>query len=432
MAKLILGDFNAERFWEDDKSVKLPQIKVEDSQRIVMAMEELQVLFCNPGDIIYTRGPMDNKWVEYLRHIGLSCVNRYPNGQCYDYGVSISEVLYNDSMQNGLFEGMEVEPFAVDGYMRKATERSRLTGKIPSEEAVRNVNSKIYSSKMREYLGLRNYAEEVHSLEELENAIKKLGTEADKLILKEEYGVSGQGNLLLQSGNMVKKVVAFIRRQETKGKRINFIIEPYLSKKADFSFQFYISPDGEYKPVSAHEMWNTGLAYKGSRNMENKMRDFLEKLGYFAIMERISARLFQDGYWGDVCIDSMLLEDGSIEPIVEINARKSMGLLKHQADAFLDRFGAVGTLSFLNFHTDDIGAGFSVIAEFLEKNGILFTQESARGIILLSEKAMNINKTENGYQGRVYFLSVEKNRELAELLIEDFKRAMVSLRYNLF
>ena len=66
MAKLILGDFSAERFWEDGNSARLPRMNVGDFQKIVMAMEELQVLFSNPGDIVYTRGAMDREWLEYL------------------------------------------------------------------------------------------------------------------------------------------------------------------------------------------------------------------------------------------------------------------------------------------------------------------------------------------------------------------------------
>lgn len=432
MAKLILGDFSAERFWEDGNSARLPRMNVGDFQRIVMAMEELQVLFSNPDDIVYTRGAMDREWMEYLQHIGLKCVNRFPDAQCYEYGTSVSEILLHDGSKNESFEGMEIDPFAVDSYTQKAIEKYRLSGKIPGGREVQKVNSKIYSTKMREYLGLNNCAVEVHSMEDLENSIKELGNKAGSLLLKEEYGVSGQGNLLLQSASMAAKAISLIRRQAEKGREINFVVEPYLSKEADFSFQFYISQTGEYKPVSAYEIWNTGLAYRGSKNMGGKMRDVLEKSGYFSIMERVASRLFQDGYWGDVCVDSMLVENGRIEPIVEINARKSMGLLKHQADLFLSQFGTVGAFSFFNFYSDDDGSGFSAIEDCLKKNGLLFSQGKPKGIILLSEKTMHINKKEKGYQGRVYFLSAGENEAMAELLMEEFKKVMMSLKYNIF
>ncbi|MFD1906532.1 hypothetical protein ACFSQ7_25010 [Paenibacillus rhizoplanae] len=64
----------------------------------------------------------------------------------------------------------------------------------------------------------------------------------------------------------------------------------------------------------------------GSESMEEEERMVLERAGYFDVMIQVANDLFKDGYFGPVCIDSMVLKDGTLVPIVEINARKIYGI----------------------------------------------------------------------------------------------------------
>ena len=56
MAKLIFGDFDAERFWKNDNDAILPRVTFKNNQRIVMGMEELQILFCNQNHTSLYKG----------------------------------------------------------------------------------------------------------------------------------------------------------------------------------------------------------------------------------------------------------------------------------------------------------------------------------------------------------------------------------------
>ncbi|MFD2876798.1 hypothetical protein ACFTAO_13755 [Paenibacillus rhizoplanae] len=55
-------------------------------------------------------------------------------------------------------------------------------------------------------------------------------------------------------------------------------------------------------------------------------------------MEEACKDLFETGYHGEVCIDSMLLASGELVPIVEINARKSMGLINHHINQYVRQY----------------------------------------------------------------------------------------------
>ena len=432
MAKLIFGDFDAERFWKNDNDAILPRVTFKNNQRIVMGMEELQILFCNQNDIVYTRGPMNKQWIEYLGYIGFPCINLYFSGDGYQYNTPIAELLYEDVLQSESLDNIEIDEFAVTKYVKECAEKYRMIGSVPEEKNVKKVNSKIYSSKMRTELNLKNYAIEIYSVSDLENAIKKISENKKNVLLKEEYGVSGGGNLLLTSKSAQNRVIKMIQKQRNEGKNINLIAEPFLDKKIDFSCQFYISKSGEYKLNSIYQLYNEGLSYKESKKMDTSLLDSLEKQKYFQCMENISQRMYKDGYWGNVCVDSMILKSGEIVPIVEINARKSMSLLKCYSDMFLGRMGLEGILTSFNFSIKNINFTFEYLIELIEKNEIMFNLKKGVGIIILSEKTLYINRNASGYQGKFYFLSIGENRLIAEKYIDKLKEILTSIEMNIF
>lgn len=79
MDKLIVGDFEGERFWQDDRIVRLPNISSTESKNIVLAMDELQAIFsCNDSNInsyLFTRFKMNATHRDYLHDIGFKFNN---------------------------------------------------------------------------------------------------------------------------------------------------------------------------------------------------------------------------------------------------------------------------------------------------------------------------------------------------------------------
>ena len=147
---------------------------------------------------------------------------------------------------------------------------------------------------------------------------------------------------------MLKRVARHLGKQEKKGKQTQFLLEPLLAKETDFSCQFKIDPTGKLEIVSVQVMRNAGFAFAGIATADAYFYQQLTNAGYFAQVEAIATALFQEGYHGPVCLDSMTLTDGSIVPVVEINARKSMGLVNHFVDQYLRRFDMQGSVRFFS------------------------------------------------------------------------------------
>jgi hypothetical protein len=177
-----------------------------------------------------------------------------------------------------------------------------------------------------------------------------------------------------------------------------------LPKQTDFSCQLVINATGEIKVLSIQKMQNSGFAFSSIQSAESSFQAFLETSGYFERVNAIASELYQVGYRGPVCIDSMLLQDEKIVPVVEINARKSMGLINYYLDRFLAQFSTQGKLMFYSLGLSDY-VSFSEILQRMEQDEILFLKDRPRGMLPLASKTFTVNgglHQTNTHQRRVY------------------------------
>ena len=409
-----LGTFDAETFWRDPGLARLPALPDPAAGRMVAAMDELLFPGCQPGDVLLTRFPMDAALANYLEQIGFVFEH---NRTALDDGAmqpqaSIFEIaqVAPPLMVHELLAGVNrVAPYAILPATEAFCRKYSLPFAGPALAAVVRANSKVYSHQMAVELGLKDYGCQVGNAAELIEQGRRYLTQGT-LIIKDPFGVAGRGNLMLQSGTTLDRIGAHLAAQEKEGKRVSLVVEPFLMKRLDFSCQLRIEPDGRVHFLSLQQMHNQQLAYQGSSRLGAEQAAVVEQSGYFHKLEAVAARLYQDGYWGDLCIDSMWLQDGRVVPVVEINARKSMGLINHCLDQFFgpDRLrSSLGCLA--------VGypgpLHFAGLLEKLEGTGLLFTRKRRRGVMPLSANTLTVNLNQTGQlrspsrigKGRFYF-----------------------------
>ena len=408
MDKLIVGDFEGERFWQDDRIVRLPNISSTESKNIVLAMDELQAIFsCNDSNInsyLFTRFKMNATHRDYLHDIGFKFNNLYcsvNNG--FNYDKSSYKCLYEDNDGKEEIKGLNLDPFVINEYADDIKCKLLCKGEFSSHKLVKEVNSKKYSSIMRERIDCKNIAKYASSADEIEKIVLENNKNNLKSIIKENYGVSGKGNICVEYGPISQRIVEQIRSKERKGQLVELIVEPLLDKYYHFSCLFYIDKFGTIDIMSTQKVLNNGLSYGGSVSIESDILKLLDRNQYYKKIEEIGKQMYSDGYIGDVCIDSMILRNGNIVEIVEINARKSMSLLKHYVDIFLQKYYLQGMLAQFDFIGGFEQIDYDNLLSGLDGIGLLFTPMNNRGIIILSERTMFINKSAGRkYRGRVY------------------------------
>lgn len=411
--KIHIGEFNAERYWADNTEIKLPSYSKESSACLINAMDELLCGFSEAHDVLITKYQFNKDLKEYLEDLGIQFM-------------PFSEKEFKAKLDILDNKECKLEPYAITDFVMEASKIYPNLEKLPDIEIVKKVNSKRFSvclSNLKGYNRHESYV--VGSLMELEEAFKKLKNKM--IVVKEPFGVSGKGSLFLKSTIHKNSILNYIRKKSQQREKVNFIVEEYLNKEIDFSTQLLISSIGDITILDTRMMKNENFSYKESYEMEVDVKKYLLRNGYFKIIKDIGENIYRQGYWGAACIDSMILSSKEIVPLVEINARKSMGLLHYFLQNRLQLKNSI--LMFFNLKIPIYLTAEKIIAA-IDNGGILFGMKK-EGIVPLSGNMLELEKTKDnsGYKkGRLYFLVTSKNKEKTiEKMFKILKELKISV-----
>jgi hypothetical protein len=427
------GTFNAEAYLNDGEGlVQLPAIVDRDSEKLIHAMDELLFPLCTPENFLLTRYALQPMQKKYLESIGIRFQSNAESiDSSYSTGATLiallTEQARREKYQPIFTKSVRLSPYAHIPEIVHLCSCFDFPDYNPAAAVVKKVNSKMYSHSMHEDMGIPQYGEQVTTLDELLTSVAKLS--GRKFLLKHPLGVSGKGNLLIESKRMLERIMKYFQTQINEGKRLEILVEPFLDKMIDFSCQMKIGRDGRCELLSVQKMDNnSNFAYCGSSCADSGLNDLLEKKGYFSLMERVGAKLFADGYFGYACVDSMLLRDQTLVPIVEINARESMGLINYSLNEYLKKDSLK---SHLRFFSVGIPATFSYEAMLsnLHKAELLYQAQGKPGVLPLASNAVSINRDADvnssvkakSYKGRVYFSAAAPDSETADGLSQRFR-----------
>ncbi|MCK4934239.1 MAG: hypothetical protein KAR79_01505 [Simkaniaceae bacterium] len=148
-----------------------------------------------------------------------------------------------------------------------------------------------------------------------ENLIK---TSALPRVLKTFFGFAGRGNRIIQAPSDLKWKMG-----ET------YICEPWKKRLLDFSTQWNIHNKISFLGTTINHVTDKGFHIGNSvgslKNLFGPHLPFLKE--HKKIANEILCKLKEIGYFGPVGIDAMIYEGPSLHPILEINPRKTMGLV---------------------------------------------------------------------------------------------------------
>ncbi len=301
------GTFDAETWWRPAGLAELPSVGGRDPA--VDAMDELLLGFCAPDDLLITRYPIhpDILAGHSVRHLSVA-----------DPGPGPVERFIDPE----LVHGAEVVPYAV------LPDTSRLVGaRLPPSEVVAQVNSKTWSNGLVIELGLPGAGRVVRTPEELVTAVTELDFRA---LVKDPYGVSGRALIEISTPGVLRAVERVLRKQD---RRVELLVQEKLPKLHDFSGHFLLHRDGTADFLGLQQMTNKGFRHLGSHRPP---ADLVDEGRYAESLAGVVDALAKAGYWGPVGVDAMLLADGTVIPVLEVNARQSLGLLTLHLDQRTD------------------------------------------------------------------------------------------------
>jgi len=198
----------------------------------------------------------------------------------------------------------QVESWGASREIAQWAKGHRLQYSMPPWEVVRTVNSKEFSFLQGPKLpgaSLLRTQQEVAAW---------IATTPGPKVLKSCFGVSGRGHALLPCDP---------KRIERLG--LPVIGEPWVSRQLDFSTQWLIGAEISYLGATICVCDARG------KYVENRVGDVhiphLE--AHLEVAYPILQKMQAMGFFGNVGIDAFIYDDNKLHPIVEINARKTMG-----------------------------------------------------------------------------------------------------------
>jgi hypothetical protein len=299
------GTFDAERWWRPEHLATLPSAPGGRPA----ATDELLAGLCDPGDLLITRRPLPDDLRAGLHAAGIEFDHR---------SVATGDETVEAALrrQPELLAGdVRIEPWAVLPGTPEFPGR-------PPVGVVATVNGKAWSHRLVEKLGLPGAGRLVRSIGELERAVEQTGYDA---VVKDTYGVSGRATLAVRTPGVLRAITRTLAKQT--GREIELLVQPHYQVQDDFSGQLYVDPDGRVRTLGVTLLHNDGFRYAGSEPAPAALTEKLTGLGYPDVLRTVGEQLAAAGYHGPAGVDSMLLTDGTLIPILEVNARCTLGLL---------------------------------------------------------------------------------------------------------
>lgn len=328
---VLIGNFEVEDHWGEGEP-GLPRVTMNASRALVNRMDELALPLAGAGDHVLLKAAPDPEFLDYLHDLGLPVPTVLTAREQDPQRTVTQDALADPDLLRALRalapSGAHVWAHGIsEGEERLATDCGlRLAG--PPAAVCKRVNSKIYSRLTAERLGITQPPGLVcRDVDEFDAACERALSWLDTgrpVVLKDAFGVSGKGLLVVRDGAKLRQVQRMIARRAERScdPRVGVVIEEWLPKRTDLNYQFTVGRDGSVRFDFVKEALTEGGAHQGHRmparltgRQAARIRDAAVTLG-----EALAA----DGYFGVVGVDGLITADDRLFPMLEINARNNM------------------------------------------------------------------------------------------------------------
>jgi len=263
-----------------------------------LQLQFLPFLYGNPEDLVFTTVQPELGYFERLKKLGFT----------------------PPQFHNTLPPSAHIEAWGNSHSVGTWAKIHALSIDTPSWDVVKTVNSKAFSFTHSPKLP---GAKLLTNWEELKAWSNQLH---GPKILKTCFGVSGRGHFHLETLD-APSLKPFVQRQWDLGYPL--IAEPWVHRKCDFSTQWTISKKGNIEYLGCTLCENTVKGrYRGTivGNPKELLNNYATLLDtHIHEAKRLLKFMQALGFFGHVGFDAMIYNENLLHPIVEINARKTMG-----------------------------------------------------------------------------------------------------------
>jgi len=418
---VFLGNFEVEDRWARPYG-RLPGAAVKSASAVVNRMDEFCLSLATDRDYVLLKEAVDTGYARHRDALGLPPARVLVTDRNRPE-LSVSEEALDSprllaQLARLARDGAYLLPLGTSHLEEQLSALTGLPLAPPASDVFREVNSKIYSRRLADRLGIRSTPGQeiatVGELRELDPDLLEALDRGGRLVVKEALGVSGKGILVIDRRRRLDQLVAMLQRRADRNAddRLDLVVEQWIEKTCDLNYQFVVGRTGTVTFDFVKEALTEAGVHKGhvmpSRldpGQLDELRDCSAEIG---------ASLFADGYYGVVGVDAILDADGRLYPVLEINARFNMST--YQTD-LAQRFVGPGNVALARHFNLRLArpVTFDEVAGWLD--GLLFDPERNSGLLINNFAALNAAATENSpFDGRLYGVMIgDSHAELGRL-----------------
>ncbi|WP_103502426.1 MULTISPECIES: ATP-grasp domain-containing protein [unclassified Streptomyces] len=409
---VLLGNFEVEDEWAKGET-GLPSVGGRSAAAIVNRMDEFALLLAGRGDHVVLKSRPDDGYLAYLDGLGLELpgilvtdVNDPANTVSVD---ALASPRLHSALRELACTGARLWPHGMSAVEEELCALTSVTPALPPAALVKAVNSKIYSRRLATELGLAQArgwscesAEEFASAAEA--AIATSLTCGRRVGVKDAYGVSGKGIVVVDDERRMRQLVRMVSRTSSRSGNpwLSLVVEEWADKAVDLNYHFTVALDGTVRFDFVKEAITDKGVHKGHRFPARISSRHAAEIEDAA--ERIGRRLAADGFHGPVGVDAIITADDELLPVLEINARNNMSTYQ---TALQERFMRPGALAMARQYDVRL-AGHTSFARMRDVlGGLLFDTDSGRGLLVNNFATVNAAATGEGpHNGRLYGLLI--------------------------
>lgn len=344
-----LGNFDVEEQWASGDP-GLPAPTMRSASAVTAAAGELALLIAAAGDtVVVKHSPEEGLLAQHAR-LGFAAPEVLVAGTTQPDRPVTLDVLESAGTLERLREHASLGArLAPHGFSSAEEELCAVTGleqPVADVTTVKRVNGKVYSRRLTAELGLPQpegwECETVDELRALTAQVHARLGEGRAVGLKSSWGVSGKGIMVCEDAARFDQLVQLLtRRAERSGDhRFEAVLEVWQDKRTDLNYHFTVEDDDRVRFDFVLEAVTEGGTHRGHRLPERADAPLREQLVDCA--ERIGARLADEGYRGPIGVDAIVCHDGTLFPVLEINARNNMSTYLTGVQSRLRDAGSVG------------------------------------------------------------------------------------------
>jgi D-alanine-D-alanine ligase-like ATP-grasp enzyme len=405
---VLMGNFEVEDKWARGE-IGLPRLPFSSASSVVNRMDELALLLAGPGDRVLMKAAPDPGYLAHLRESGF-VLPRVITPARQDPANTVTQDALRDPALTAELGRLAADGFLLLPHGTSADEEElAAAGGIglatPSAAVCKAVNSKVYSRRLADRVGLRQppgwACASTSELAEAAGQAAVLLGQGRTVVVKDAFGVSGKGIAVVSDParleRLRRKITAAADKQP--GAPVGIVIEEWVAKEADFNYQFTVDRDATVHVDFVKRALTRDGVHKGHVIPSGLGPRALAELREAALT--IGRELAADGWFGVVGVDAMSAPDGTLYPVVEINARNNMATYLSSVQDRLLPEGHTGLVREYPL-TLDRPLPYAALRDALAD--LSWTPASGSGLLVNAFATVNAAHREPGktFEGRLY------------------------------